>query len=76
MHDPSSHDDNALVKLRDQIDFVSHVSDCYPKLTSEFPGQLIDLITNHHATLEHELRDKLVGALVLLRNKDVIDSAR
>ncbi|KAK8190292.1 SDA1-domain-containing protein [Phyllosticta capitalensis] len=76
MHDPSSHDDNALVKLRDQIDFVSHVSDCYPKLTSELPGQLIDLITNHHATLEHELRDKLVGALVLLRNKDVIDSAR
>lgn len=76
MHDPSSHDDNALVKLRDQIDFVSHVADCYPKQTSEFPEQLIDLLSNHHALLESELRDKLVGALVLLRNKEVIDSAR
>ncbi|KAK7538956.1 SDA1-domain-containing protein [Phyllosticta citricarpa] len=76
MHDPSSHDDNALVKLRDQIDFVSHVADCYPKQTSEFPEQLVDLLSNHHAVLESELRDKLVGALVLLRNKEVIDSAR
>ncbi|KAK8177867.1 SDA1-domain-containing protein [Phyllosticta citrichinensis] len=76
MHDPSSHDDNALVKLRDQIDFVSHVADCYPKQTNEFPAQLIDLLSNHHALLESELRDKLVGALVLLRNKEVIDSAR
>jgi protein SDA1 len=46
-----------------------------PTVTAEFPNQLIELITLHHAELETELRDKVVGSLVLLRNKDVIDSS-
>lgn len=46
-----------------------------PTVTANFPNQLIELITLHHAELETELRDKVVGSLVLLRNKDVIDSS-
>ncbi|EKG12286.1 SDA1 domain-containing protein [Macrophomina phaseolina MS6] len=76
MQDPTSRDENGLVSLRDHIDFVSHCADCYPKLTATLPDDLINLLTTHHAELETELRDKLVGSLVLLRNKDVIDSPR
>lgn len=69
-------DENSLVSLREYIDFVSHVADCYPDLTSQFPEDLIDLLNKHHAILEAELREKVVGALVLLKNKDVIDSVK
>ncbi|KAK4556801.1 Severe Depolymerization of Actin [Recurvomyces mirabilis] len=71
---PTTTDDTGIVRLRDLVDFVSHVADCYPALTKGFPGQLIRLLELHHATLEAELRDKLVGSLVLLRRKEVIDS--
>ncbi|EOD51713.1 sda1 domain-containing protein [Neofusicoccum parvum] len=76
MQDPTSRDENGLVSLRDHIDFVSHCADCYPKLTATLPDDLITLLNTHHAELETELRDKIVGSLVLLRNKDVIDSPR
>jgi protein SDA1 len=64
-----------IVSFRDLIDFVSHVCDCYPADTSNFPEDLNQLITNHHAVLESELREKVVTSLVLLRRKDVIDSS-
>lgn len=63
------------MSFRDQIDFISHVADCYPKVTAEFPNDLIKIISQHHAELEPELREKIVGSLVLLRNKDIIDSS-
>jgi protein SDA1 len=56
------------------IDFVSHVADCYPTITKDFPHELIEILSLHHATLEPELREKIVGSLVLLRKKEVIDS--
>jgi len=56
------------------IDFVSHVADCYPTITKDFPNELIEILSLHHATLEPELREKIVGSLVLLRKKDIIDS--
>lgn len=56
------------------IDFVSHVADLYPQETADFPKDLKNILTLHHAELESELREKIVGSLVLLRRKDVIDS--
>lgn len=73
---PTTTDDTGIIRLRDLIDFVSHVADCYPKLTASFPGDLITLLERHHAVLESELRDKIVGSLVLLRRKEIIDSQR
>ena len=75
LQSPSTTDGAGLVSLRDLIEFVSHVADCYPSIASDFPQDLIQILSLHHAELEPELRDKIVGSLVLLRNKDVIDSS-
>ncbi|AEO71787.1 uncharacterized protein THITE_2124629 [Thermothielavioides terrestris NRRL 8126] len=61
-------------KFHDLVDLVAHVADLYPDLTAPFPGHLKELLNRHHATLDKELREKVVGSLVLLRRKDVIDS--
>lgn len=74
---PTSTDDaGGVVRLRDLIDFITHVADCYPTITKDFPQDLIALLEMHHAILGAELRDKIVGSLVLLRKKEVIDSHR
>ncbi|KAL9123045.1 MAG: hypothetical protein Q9187_000396 [Circinaria calcarea] len=72
---PSSATDSGIVSLRDLIDFISHVADCYPDITTSFSEELQQIITLHHRELESELREKIVGSLVLLRRKDVIDSS-
>lgn len=76
LQSPTTTDDTGIIRLRDLIDFVSHVADCYKDVTSGFAQDLIELLERHHATLEAELRDKIVGSLVLLRRKEVIDSSR
>jgi protein SDA1 len=76
LQNPSTTDEGGIVSLRELIDFISHVASCYPELTARFPDDLIQIITLHHEVLESELRDKIVGSLVLLRNKDVIDSSK
>ncbi|KAH6644739.1 SDA1-domain-containing protein [Boeremia exigua] len=63
-----------LADLKDLVEFVSHVADLYPDLTAQFPADLQQILLQHHEVLEYELRDKIVGSLCLLRNKDVIDS--
>ncbi len=73
---PSSATDAGIVSFRDLIDFVAHLADCYPTLTAAFPDQLIETLTIHHRDLEPELREKIVGSLVLLRKKDILDSSR
>ncbi|RMZ76624.1 hypothetical protein DV738_g4828, partial [Chaetothyriales sp. CBS 135597] len=68
------HDEHGLVSFRELIEFIAHVADCYREQTREFPSQLMQIISTHHATLEPQLREKIVGSLVLLRRKEVIDS--
>ena len=63
------------MSLRDLVDFTSHVADCFPEATRTFPDELIKILMLHHRELESELREKIVGSLVLLRRKDVIDSS-
>lgn len=71
---PSTAVDSSIVSLRDLIDFISHVADCYPSRTAQFPGELIQVLQTHHHELESELREKIVSSLVLLRRKNIIDS--
>jgi protein SDA1 len=71
---PTSATDTGLISLRDLIDFISHVADCYPDICKDFPQQLIDMLMQHHLVLEPELREKLVGALVLMKKKDILSS--
>lgn len=71
---PASATESGLVSFRDLIEFIAHVADCYRGQTKEFPSQLTEILSAHHASLEPQLREKIVGSLVLLRKKDVIDS--
>lgn len=73
LQSPSS-TDSGLVALKDLVEFISHVADRYPDLTTKFPEDLTQILLQHHDVLEYELRDKIVGSLVLLRNREVIDS--
>ena len=68
--------DNGLVSFRELIEFVAHLADCYPQETEKVPDELIEILTAHHAVLDPELREKLVGSLVLLRKKNIIDSSK
>ncbi|OOF95450.1 hypothetical protein ASPCADRAFT_147708 [Aspergillus carbonarius ITEM 5010] len=72
---PSATTETGLISLRELIDFLAHVADCYPEITKDFPQQLIDILTQHHLILQPELREKIVGSLVLLRKKELMDSA-
>ena len=72
---PSSATDTGIISLRDLIDFVAHVADCYPEITKDFPSELIEILSQHHTVLDPDLREKIVTSLVLLRKKDIIDSA-
>ncbi|BAE56173.1 protein required for actin cytoskeleton organization and cell cycle progression [Aspergillus flavus] len=72
---PTSATDTGIISLRELIDFVAHVADCYPDITKDFSQQLMDILTQHHLVLEPELREKIVGSLVLLRKKELLDSA-
>lgn len=74
LQNPSTTDDTGIVRLGDLIDFLAHTADCYPKATTQFPEDLIQIISQHHDELQPDLRDKIVANLVLLRNKDIIDS--
>lgn len=72
---PTTAKEASTVSFRDLIDFVAHVADCYPKECAEFAQQLIEILNRHHADLGSELCEKIVGSLVLLRRKDLIDSS-
>ncbi|KAF2230072.1 SDA1 domain protein [Viridothelium virens] len=72
---PSTTEESRVISLHDLIGFVSHVADCYRAITKNFAQDLIGLLSAHHAVLEYELRDKIVGSLVLLRKKGIIDSS-
>lgn len=53
---------------------VLQVSQCYPKETADFPSQLSTLLLESYGTLSPDTRRALVQNLVMLRNKDVINS--
>jgi protein SDA1 len=74
LQSPSSATDSGIVSFRDLIEFVAHVADCYKQQTQDFPSHLFEILSRHHAELEPQLREKIVGSLVLLRKKDVITS--
>ncbi|KAG6028252.1 Severe Depolymerization of Actin [Claviceps citrina] len=66
---------DSIESFHNMIDLIAHVADCYPDETKTFPDDLKLILNDHHAVLHPDLRDKIVGSLVLLRRKDVIDSS-
>ena len=45
------------------------VASCYPDLTAEFASDISNLLDKHYAILNPSLRQTLVKALILLRNR-------
>jgi protein SDA1 len=74
LQSPESDTDSGLASFRELIEFVAHVSDCYKEHTKDFPAHLIEILSLYHAELEPQLREKIVGSLVLLRKKELITS--
>ncbi|KND87700.1 Protein sda1 [Tolypocladium ophioglossoides CBS 100239] len=72
---PTAATADSVESFHNIIDLIAHVADCYPQETQTFPDDLKTILTQHHAVIHPELRDKVVGSLVLLRRKEVIDSA-
>ncbi|KHN94748.1 SDA1 domain protein [Metarhizium album ARSEF 1941] len=65
---------DTIESFHNMVDLIAHVADCYPDETKSYPDDLKRILNQHHAVLHPDLRDKIVGSLVLLRRKDVIDS--
>ncbi|KAG8681307.1 Severe Depolymerization of Actin, partial [Ceratobasidium sp. 423] len=67
-------DDAQAERFRELVTFISHLSQCYPKETAEFPTHLSELLLQNYTILSPDTRKTLVSNLVMLRNKDVISS--
>jgi protein SDA1 len=75
----SSSTDKSADKFGELITFISQVAQCYPVETKELPSQLKDLLLGGSGggsvgVVAGDLRRTIVQNLVMLRNKDVIDS--
>ncbi|KAF4121694.1 protein SDA1 [Geosmithia morbida] len=75
LHAPGTASAEATQSFHDLVDLMAHVADCYPEETKTFPEDLKLILTEHHEVLGTDLRSKIVGSLLLLRRKDVVDSA-
>ncbi|XP_061603472.1 protein SDA1 homolog [Phyllopteryx taeniolatus] len=60
-------------ELAELVMFLAQVSHCYLEHLSTFPQELTDLLLCHHTVVETDLRMTFCKALILLRNKDLID---
>ncbi|KAI9323748.1 SDA1-domain-containing protein [Dichotomocladium elegans] len=67
--------DEEAKELAELVTFISQVCQCYPKETTEFPQQIVDLLEQHCVVLHPEVRKSFVQALILLRNKNCRDKA-
>uniref|UniRef100_A0A3P8TIR5 Protein SDA1 n=1 Tax=Amphiprion percula TaxID=161767 RepID=A0A3P8TIR5_AMPPE len=53
--------------------FLAQVGHCYLQQLSTFPQELTELLLSYHTVIEPDLRMTFCKALILLRNKDLID---
>ncbi|TMS08491.1 Protein SDA1-like protein [Larimichthys crocea] len=60
-------------ELAELVMFLAQVGHCYLQHLSTFPQELSELLLSHHTVLEPDLRMTFCKALILLRNKDLID---
>ncbi|GJN84605.1 severe depolymerization of actin [Purpureocillium lilacinum] len=72
---PGTATGDLVESFHNMVDLIAHVADCYPEETKTYPDDLKTILIQHHTVIHPELRDKVVGSLVLLRRKDIIDSA-
>lgn len=61
-------------RFRELLAFVTQLVPSYPATTAGFPKDVSELLIKHHGSLSPDLRHSAVRSIVLLHNKDVIDS--
>ncbi|KAM6986002.1 protein SDA1 homolog [Aplochiton taeniatus] len=65
--------DKSNRELGDLVMFLAQVGHCYLQHLSTFPQELTELLLNHHTVLDPDLRMTFCKALILLRNKNLIN---
>ncbi|XP_063066771.1 protein SDA1 homolog [Engraulis encrasicolus] len=60
-------------ELSELVMFLAQIGHCYKEQLANFPQELAELLLNHHTVLETDLRMTFCKALILLRNKDLIN---
>lgn len=65
--------DKSNRELGDLVMFLAQVGHCYLQHLSTFPQELTELLLNHHTVLDSDLRMTFCKALILLRNKNLIN---
>ncbi|KAM3832143.1 protein SDA1 homolog [Vipera latastei] len=60
-------------ELGELVMFLAQVAHCYPKYLEDFPQQLKELLSYSHTVLDPDLRMTFCKALILLRNKNLIN---
>lgn len=71
---PSTATADSIESFHNIIDLIAHVAECYKQETQSFANDLSTILTQHHATLHPDLREKIAASIMLLRRKDIIDS--
>uniref|UniRef100_A0A8C9EQM8 Protein SDA1 n=1 Tax=Pavo cristatus TaxID=9049 RepID=A0A8C9EQM8_PAVCR len=61
-------------ELAELVMFLAQVAQCYPEQMANFPQQLKELLSYHHTVLDADLRMTFCKALMLLRNKNLINA--
>jgi protein SDA1 len=60
-------------RFTDLLSFLSHVASCYRDRCAQIPTQLVELLETGANTLHPDVRAKLLQALILLRNRGLLD---
>uniref|UniRef100_A0A8C9CY74 Protein SDA1 n=1 Tax=Panthera leo TaxID=9689 RepID=A0A8C9CY74_PANLE len=60
-------------ELAELVMFMAQIGHCYPEHLSNFPQELKDLLSYNHTVLDPDLRMTFCKALILLRNKNLIN---
>lgn len=56
--------------FNEQVMFLAHVSPSFKDKGTALPGVLISALSDHFEVMHHEVRQTLVQALIMLRNRD------
>uniref|UniRef100_A0A8C3I2K3 Protein SDA1 n=1 Tax=Chrysemys picta bellii TaxID=8478 RepID=A0A8C3I2K3_CHRPI len=65
--------DKPSKELAELVIFLAQVGHCYPEHLVDFPQQLKELLSYNHTVLDADLRMTFCKALILLRNKNLIN---
>ncbi|XP_032623965.1 protein SDA1 homolog [Chelonoidis abingdonii] len=65
--------DKPSKELAELVIFMAQVGHCYPEHLVDFPQQLKELLSYNHTVLDADLRMTFCKALILLRNKNLIN---